>query len=231
MRHFNENYVVTECGELFSLFHHKLRKLKPYLNSGGYLVYRLRINGVTKHFTAHHLSYFVNVGEFDTSDGLCIDHIDGNKLNNHYTNLRRVTWKDNANNINTAGDLPYKSRSGYRIMPTDCLPKVYEKKAKFDEKELFVSRCKDYCKYTTKRKSCSLCGSLTSGNLCLSCFKERKSSGIPPREQLEKELFTGEPLTKLCLTYGISDNAYRKWLKKRGLPFKRKDIINYFTSV
>ena len=35
MRYYNENYVVNEYGELFSLFGHKLKKLKPYFNKRG----------------------------------------------------------------------------------------------------------------------------------------------------------------------------------------------------
>ena len=95
MYHYDENYVVNEYGELFSVFGNRLKKLKPYINARGYAMYRLRVNGKTIHRSAHFLSYWVNIGHFDKSDGLQIDHIDGNKRNNHYLNLRRVTPKDN----------------------------------------------------------------------------------------------------------------------------------------
>lgn len=36
MRYYNENYVVNEYGELFSLFSGRLKKLKPYFNHRGY---------------------------------------------------------------------------------------------------------------------------------------------------------------------------------------------------
>lgn len=98
---FDDNYSVDEYGNVYSHMYGKLRKLKPYISKKGYVMYRLRIDNKTVQFSGHHLSYFVNVGKFDTSDGLQIDHIDGNKLNNHYSNLRRVTASVNARNPNT----------------------------------------------------------------------------------------------------------------------------------
>lgn len=98
---FDDNYSVDEYGNVYSHKYGKLRKLKPYINKKGYIMFRLRVDGKTIQYSGHHLSYFVNVGKFDTSDGLQIDHIDGNKLNNHYSNLRRVTASDNARNPNT----------------------------------------------------------------------------------------------------------------------------------
>lgn len=98
---FDDNYSVDEYGNVYSHMYGKLRKLKPYINKRGYVMFRLRIDGKTVQYSGHHLSYFVNVAKFDTSDGLQIDHIDGNKLNNHYSNLRRVTASDNQRNPNT----------------------------------------------------------------------------------------------------------------------------------
>lgn len=98
MKHFIDDYFSNEYGELFSSKYRKLRKLKSYTNHKGYNMYRVSINGRVKAYSQHHISYWVNVSEFDTSDGLQIDHIDGNKQNNHYTNLRRISSKGNINN-------------------------------------------------------------------------------------------------------------------------------------
>lgn len=98
---FDGNYSVDEYGNVYSHKYGKLRKLKPYINKRGYIMFRLRVDGKTVQYSGHHLSYYVNVSEFDTSDGLQIDHIDGNKQNNHFSNLRRVTAKENMRNPNT----------------------------------------------------------------------------------------------------------------------------------
>lgn len=233
MRYYNENYVVNEYGELFSLFGHKLKKLKPYFNKRGYAMYRLRINGKTIQRSAHHLSYWVDIGHFDTSDGLQIDHIDGNKLNNHYTNLRRVTPRDNINNINTIGALPKKSRSGYRLTDKDKLPSEYIKEKEFDSSVLSNKRIththtgNEY----VKKNLCIVCGDYTQGTLCLNCYLDKKAERIPSRENLIEDLKSNQPLIKLASQYGVSDNAYRKWLTKRGLPAKLKDIKLFILSV
>lgn len=231
MYHYNENYVVNEYGELFSLFGHKIRKLKPYINSRGYVMYRLRINGKTVQKSAHFLSYWVNVGHFDKSDGLQIDHIDGNKLNNHYTNLRRVTPKDNCNNINTIGELTVWSRSNYRITDSDCLPSKYIKDREYVPSEHLSPNLVCVNGRTEKRNLCKICGDLTSGKLCLKCFSAKKASNIPSREELIKDLVSRESLVKLSAKYGVSDNAYRKWLAKRGLPVKYHEIKSFILSV
>ena len=239
MRYYNDNYVVNEQGELFSLFGLKIRKLKPYKNKCGYLMYRLRIDGKTIHKSAHHLSYWVNVGHFDTSDGLQIDHIDGNKLNNHYKNLRRVTHKDNVNNINTVGNLTRMSRSNYRITDNYMLPKEYIKDKKYDPNKHFIditNNCKEkrkkgYKSLYKKLHKCDGCDGFTSGKLCVACYKKERTINIPSKEELVKDIMSKKPIVKLASKYGVSDNAYRKWLKKRGLPFRLKEIKSFIMGV
>lgn len=229
--HYNENYVVNEYGELFSLFYGRLKKVKPSINKGGYITYCLNIDGKTVHRTAHHLSYWVNIGHFDSSDGLQIDHIDGNKLNNHYTNLRRVTQKDNLNNINTAGALTKRSRSDYRLYENDKLPSEYVKSEKFDSTKS-IDKSLIYVDGKWVRKNyCSVCGEPTYGKLCRNCYDNWQARRIPSREELIRDLMSKQPITVLAKGYGISDNAYRKWLIKRDLPHKHKDIKTFLASL
>lgn len=98
MKHFKDAYYVEEDGSVYSTKYGSLKKLKGRVNIHGYVMYVLSIDGKARDFSAHYLSYYVNVEPFDNSDGLQIDHIDGNKLNNHYTNLRRVTRSVNMMN-------------------------------------------------------------------------------------------------------------------------------------
>lgn len=98
MKHFIDDYFSDEYGNLYSKKYDNLRKLKPYINHRGYIMYRVCIDGQVKTYSAHHISYWTNVEPFDLNDGLQIDHIDTNRLNNHYSNLRRVTAIENRNN-------------------------------------------------------------------------------------------------------------------------------------
>ena len=235
MRYFNDNYLVDEYGALYSIFRGKLRKLKPYRNQNGYLMYRVRENGKTKTYSSHHLSYYVNVERFSPKDGLHIDHIDGNKDNNHFSNLRRVTPKENANNINTCR----LSVKGYgklenRVYPTDLLPKAFYPTKKFSEEDLppvDIVREKHIRLYGYyKNNNCVICNEPTLGELCLKCYKEIKASNIPSRDTLVAELLSGRSLLQIAKSYGVSDNAYRKWLKKRDLPTKRNSIKEFIRA-
>lgn len=228
--HYNENYVVNEYGECFSLFHGRLRKLKPYINNKGYAEYRLSIDGKLVQKFAHYLSYWVNIGHFDSSDGLQIDHIDGNKLNNHYTNLRRVTPRDNANNINTVGALTKLSRSDYRLYDNEKLPSEYVKSERFDSKKFIEENFVYIDGKLVSKTHCPICGGFAYGKVCMNCFRQWKARGIPSREELINDLMSKQPITVLASGHGVSDNAYRKWLIKRELPYIREDIKAFLTG-
>lgn len=88
------NYLVNENGKIFSKKTNK--QIIPASNQNGYVLYCL-INDEGKKQTvyAHRASYQAFVG--DIISGYEINHIDGNKKNNHFTNLNLLTHKENCN--------------------------------------------------------------------------------------------------------------------------------------
>lgn len=84
------NYLVYEDGRVYS--EKSNRFLKPDLNSG-YAVVTLFNSGERLRETVHRIVaklFCDNSGGFDV-----VNHIDGNKLNNHYTNLEWCTQRHN----------------------------------------------------------------------------------------------------------------------------------------
>lgn len=62
--------------------------------NGKYLMIRVMINGVRRHFGAHRFVFYHFKGEIPV--GMTINHIDGNKLNNHPDNLELATNSEQA---------------------------------------------------------------------------------------------------------------------------------------
>lgn len=72
--------------------------IKPRITSR-YLYVCLMHNGLKKDYRVHRLVYKAFIG--DIPEGMVIDHIDGNKLNNNVNNLRCVSFAENMRNPNT----------------------------------------------------------------------------------------------------------------------------------
>lgn len=90
------NYYIDEWGHILNKDNGKI--LKPFKNRNGYLRVELKISpGVPKKFYIHRLVYQVFIGKLESDK--VIEHLDGNQINNHYTNLRQSTQ---STNIQTA---------------------------------------------------------------------------------------------------------------------------------
>lgn len=93
----SDRYSITNDGQLYS--HIKHRFLKGAINSAGYRYFYL----MGKWYFAHRLVYEVYVGKIRYE----VNHLDRNKLNNHYLNLEDITHREN---IRKARSLkPWKS--------------------------------------------------------------------------------------------------------------------------
>ena len=87
-----KEYKVDSDGFIISKRDHK--PMKPSLSPNGYLTTTVMINGKRKTMPIHSAVAKSFLGD-KTSDGLVINHKDGNKQNNHLDNLEWITPKEN----------------------------------------------------------------------------------------------------------------------------------------
>ena len=104
----NYLYEINETGILIRSADGRI--MRPFVNSRGYLQVLIRDKGLANHVRAHtqndgrvqvhckihHLVAEVFIGA--RPEGKVLDHIDRNKLNNHFSNLRYVTISENWHN-------------------------------------------------------------------------------------------------------------------------------------
>ena len=97
---FGERYKVSNFGNVDSLNSRgrgKRKRLKLSINKYGYMQVQLSINGKPKMFLVHRLvamCFIPNPNNYKQ-----VNHIDGNKLNNHVSNLE---WCSNQQNMDHA---------------------------------------------------------------------------------------------------------------------------------
>ena len=77
--------------------HAKGRELSQFLNPSGYL--RVKMN--SKSYEIHRIVAKFFIGE--RPEGLCVNHIDGNKLNNKPSNLEYITISENVKHAISSG--------------------------------------------------------------------------------------------------------------------------------
>ncbi len=84
-------YYISEDGKIFR----DGKELSTSLTNKGYKSFRGTINGIRKHISIHRGVAILYVPNPDNK--LQVNHIDGDKLNNHYTNLEWITNQENRN--------------------------------------------------------------------------------------------------------------------------------------
>ena len=79
-----------ESGQIRNI---RINKALLNVNSNGYILVQLCINYKRKVLRAHHVVWFFEYGLWPKHS---LDHIDGNKTNNHYSNLRECSQRENS---------------------------------------------------------------------------------------------------------------------------------------
>lgn len=107
------NYSITQDGQVWS--HRRNRFLKPVVNSSGYFYHNLRSGGKATNKYIHKL---IAEAFIPNPEGKpCVNHIDGNKLNNNVSNLE---WCTHAENHQHAARTGLKPRVA-KLTPDDVL--------------------------------------------------------------------------------------------------------------
>ena len=94
MNFWEDKYRVEEDGSVYNI--KSGRKLKQYPSSKGYLQLDISNNGKRTCMKIHRLVALTFIPNEDNKPQ--VDHIDRNKFNNHFTNLRWVTNLENQQN-------------------------------------------------------------------------------------------------------------------------------------
>jgi hypothetical protein len=125
-----DNYYASMDGQIVQAYYDddnitikKIFLMKQELLPGGYR----RIQGPDKiHHSVHRLVYSA-WGEEPLSQGLVIDHIDANPSNNHISNLRQVTQKENIHNAILNGNFIGGNPKRIRIYDSETgIYKIYD---------------------------------------------------------------------------------------------------------
>ena len=126
---FNGKYEVSNYGNVHSLWFGKVKPIK-LLDSHGYLEFTVR-NGKDK---PKHMRVHVAVAEAflgKRPKGLVINHKDGNKHNNHVSNLEYVTYSENnLHALRTGLRKPVDMRPFVKRGEEHCRAKVTEEQVK-----------------------------------------------------------------------------------------------------
>lgn len=101
---FNSNYLVSNYGRVMSTCKYKQGIILKQKQKT-YLCVSFRYNGKVKSFLTHRLVALVFIE--NSLNRPIVNHIDGNKFNNHVSNLEWCTARENSiHSINILGNVP-----------------------------------------------------------------------------------------------------------------------------
>lgn len=100
-----ENYFITEDGKVWN----GKKFINQWVDNVGYRQVVLFKNGKKKYYRVHRIVAEHYLGK--PIEGKCVNHIDGNKLNNNVENLEWVTNRDNIQHGYDNNLYQFKTRS------------------------------------------------------------------------------------------------------------------------
>lgn len=107
------DYYVYEDGRILNKANNII--IKPQETKCGHLRVELKVEkGVAKKFAVHRLVYQAFIGNL--VEGMVIEHLDGNPKNNHYTNLKQSTQKENIQTAISHGTFGRNNKKSITVL-------------------------------------------------------------------------------------------------------------------
>ena len=100
------NYSVSDKGNVINTKTSKL--LRGSVNSSGYKLVQIKVNGKIKSCTIHSLVAQAFLGHIPKGFKSVVDHIDNNPLNNEASNLQIITQRENCSKDKAKGNYSSK---------------------------------------------------------------------------------------------------------------------------
>lgn len=202
-------YYASEDGKIFSNYKGKWRELKQRLNSNGYLEIDL---GKTKRLKAHRIIANAYIPNLENKPQ--VNHKDGNKTNNHISNLEWVTNSENQLHAWSIGlqqkRLPSNAKMDFET--ADEIRREY--------RDSNISHSKLAEKYSVSKTTI---GDILRGNIYIfnaledAVIKEKKMKLNFDKSQKIRELWsTGEySYNKLGQMFGVNHKTIKKVVENK----------------
>ena len=125
-------YKISNLGNVFSKRSNKI--IKPALLENGYLRVQTKLNGETVRFRVHRAvaEMFINR---ERDDQICVNHIDGDKQNNHYLNLEWCSHAENQHHARRNGLFKNLYEQGDRKLTSEDVHNI---------RKMYVKGCSKY---------------------------------------------------------------------------------------
>ncbi len=189
---YEDRYIVNKKGEIMSLLTGKIMIRNLKYEQSYETVLLLNKESKRKQFFVHHLVYFtfMDINLEDKGDKV-IDHIDNNRQNNNFENLRLVTYKENNENRNIVGNNFEMLDQSKVIIKCEDFRKIEKKYKNFDFSSYAVNSYGQVKNIRTNNiiKSHFV---LDYEHVALRCSKEKKKHNIRIH-QLVATMFLNNP--------------------------------------
>lgn len=106
------NYEVSNLGNVRNIKSNKM--LKNQKTNNGYYIVQLSSGGKRKTFGVHQLVYYAFTGRLSNKE-FVVDHINHNRTDNRFSNLRMITARENTNKKHLKSSSKYVGVCWYPI--------------------------------------------------------------------------------------------------------------------